>query len=122
MTDARGTPEGPVTEEADTPVRIDPQKVRVVDVEIKDTGELVRRDCYDPDGGPAEMGDVMRLKDDQLWLRVIRWAREKVHSSEVQVEWQATGLTPDEIGRIGVFTWPVGTAVRVFGGKKQSRG
>lgn len=117
MTDTEETPEGAVTEDTHTPDRIDPGKVRVVDVEVKESGALVRRDCYDPDGGPAIMGDVMRLKDGQLWLRVIRWARAKSPDSEVRIQWEATGLTPDDIGRIGVFTWPQGTAVRVFGGE-----
>jgi hypothetical protein len=80
----------------DTPERIDPGKVRVVDVEEKETAELIRRDCYDPDGGAAEMGDVMRLKGGELYLRAIDWARSKSHSEEVSLQWEPTGLTRGE--------------------------
>jgi ribosomal protein S28E/S33 len=111
-------PDTPFSEEVMNPDRIDPSKVRVVDVEAKNTGEVIHRDCYDPDGGPAEMGDVMALKDGELWLRVIKWARSKSHSAELSLEWEPTGLSTDEVGRIGVFKWPTGTAVRVFGDKK----
>jgi hypothetical protein len=111
-------PSSKTTEEAYTPDRIDPAKVRVVDVEQKTTGELIQRDCYDPDGGPAEMGDVMALKDGVLWLRVISWARSKSPHDELTLEWQSTGLSTDEVGRIGVFKWPTGDSVRVFGDKK----
>lgn len=97
-----------------TPERIDPEKVRVVDVEEKETGELIRRDCYDPDGGAAEMGDVMRLKGGELYLRAIDWARSKSHSEKLTLRWEPTGLTREEVGRIGVFTWPRGEPVRVF--------
>jgi hypothetical protein len=98
----------------DTPDRIDPDKVRVVDVEEKESGEVIRRDCYDPDGGPAEMGDVMRLKGGELYVRAIDWARSKSHSDELKLRWEPTGLTREEVGRIGVFTWPTGEAVRIF--------
>lgn len=111
-------PETPIEGGGTTPDRIDPSKVRVVDVEAKHTGEVIHRDCYDPDGGPAEMGDVMSLKDGELWLRVISWARSKSPKAELTLEWQSTGLSTDEVGRIGVFKWPTGTAVRVFGDKK----
>lgn len=107
-------PESLSPEEAPTPDRLEPKKVRVVDVEEKDTGELIRRDCYDPDGGAAEMGDVMRLKDGELYLRTIDWARSESHSEDVELRWEPTGLTKEEVGRIGVFTWPTGQPVRVF--------
>jgi hypothetical protein len=99
---------------ADTPERIDPEKVRVVDIEEKETGEVIRRDCYDPDGGAAEMGDLMRLKDGELYLRVVDWARSTSHSEEPTLKWEPTGLTREEVGRIGVFTWPTGEPVRIF--------
>ena len=97
-----------------TPERIDPDKVRVVDIEEKETGELMRRDCYDPDGGAAEMGDVMRLKGGKLYLRSINWARSKSHSEDLTLRWEPTGLAREEVGRIGVFTWPRGEPVRIF--------
>ncbi len=116
--DIESVPQSSTTADAYTPDRIDPAKVRVVDVEAKTTGEVIHRDCYDPDGGPAEMGDVMALKDGILWLRVINWARTKSHNDELVLEWESTGLSTEEVGRIGVFKWPVGKAVRVFGDKK----
>lgn len=94
--------------------RVDPTKVRVVHIERKDTDEGIRRDCYDPDGGAAEMGDVMRLKDGELWLRTIDWARSKSPYEEVTLRWEATGLTQETVGRIGIFTWPLGEPVRIF--------
>jgi len=114
-------PDGEHTSEertAHTPDRIDPTKVRVVDVEKKATGEVIRRDCYDPDGGAAEMGDVMRLDKGQLWLRTIDWARSSSPHAELTLTWEPMGLTPEDIGRIGVFTWPLGEPVRVFAEKE----
>lgn len=104
--------------ESRTPDRIDPDKVRVVDVEKKGTGEVLRRDCYDPDGGPAEMGDVMRLDEGTLWLRTVDWARSASLDAELTLTWEPMDLTPEEIGRIGVFTWPMGEPVRVFAEKE----
>lgn len=105
------------TGEDETPDYLDPEKVRAVDVEIKGTGEIIRRECYDPDGGPAEMGDVMRVEDGVLWLRVISWARSRSPDAELKVQWESTGLSAEEVGRIGVFTWPIGEAVAIFGEK-----
>lgn len=112
----RGTP---TVKEADTPARLDPNKIRVVDVENKETGEMLRWDCYDPDGGGAEMGDVLRLEDGELWLRTIDWARSDIPGAKVRLRWQTTGLDQDKIGRIGVFTWPVGESVRIFADKNE---
>ncbi len=106
--------EEPKSEPAPQPDCFNPSYVRLVEVEEKETGETVRRDCYDPDGGAAEMGDVMRLKDGELWLRVISWAREKARSTEVTLQWERVGLSKEEVGRIGVYTWPGGKPVRVF--------
>lgn len=105
------------TGEDETPDYLDPEKVRAVDVEIKGTGEIIRRECYDPDGGPAEMGDVMRVEDGELWLRVISWARSRSPDAELKVQWESIGLSTEEVGRIGVFTWPIGEAVAIFGEK-----
>jgi hypothetical protein len=97
-----------------TPKRINPEKVRVVDIEEKESGEVIRRDCYDPDGDTAEMGDLMRVKDGELYLRVVDWARSKSHSEELTLQWEPTGLSQKEVGRIGVFTWPTEEPVRIF--------
>lgn len=112
----RGEPD---LEDAETPDRLDPKKIRVVDVENKETGEILRWDCYDPDGGGAEMGDVMRLEDGELWLRTIDWARSDIPGAEPLLFWKTTGLPKEKIGRIGVFTWPVGESVQIFADKKK---
>lgn len=98
---------------APQPSCFNPSYVRLVEVEDKETGEIIRRDCYDPNGGAAEMGDVIRLKEGELWLRVIDWAREKDPSSEVDLRWEQVGLSREEVGRIGVYTWPARKRVRV---------
>lgn len=95
--------------------RIDPDKVRVVDIEEKETGKLIRRDCYDPEGEATEMTGIMRLIGGELYLRVIGWARSNSQSEEIALKWEPTGLGKEEVGRIGVFTWPRGEPVRVFG-------
>lgn len=95
-------------------VRIDPERIRVVDVARKDTNEVLRRDCYDPDGGGAEVGDVMGLKDGELWLRTVSWARSKTMDPQMEVRWEPTGLAREDIGQVEVFTWPVGEPVPVF--------
>lgn len=105
-------PEDPLSET--NLVRIDPKKIRVVDVERKDTGEILRRDCYDPDGGDADIGDVMGLKDGELWLRTVSWARSKTMEPTMEVRWEPTGLAREDIGQVEVFTWPVGEPVPVF--------
>ncbi len=110
----RAQAEEPKSESAPQPSCFTPSYVRLVEVEEKETGETVRRDCYDPDGGAAEMGDVMRLKDGELWLRVIDWASEKDLGSDARLRWEPVGLAKEEVGRIGVYTWPGGEPVRVF--------
>lgn len=109
----------PNFEDWETPDRLDPQKIRVVDVENKETGEILRWDCYDPDGGSAEMGDVLRLEDGELWLRTIDWARSNLPSAEALLLWKTTGLAQEQIGRIGVFTWPIGESVRIYADKDE---
>ena len=101
-------------EPAPQPSCFNPSYVRLVEIENKETGEVIRRDCYDPDGGAAEMGDVMRLKGGELWLRVIDWASEKDLGSDVDLRWEKVGLAKEEVGRIGVYTWPTRKPVRVF--------
>lgn len=93
--------------------RVDPDHVRIVEIERNGTGETIRRDCYDPDVGAAEIGDVMRLENEKLWLRIIDWARSE-SSHEVTLRWEAVELNRGAVGRIGVFTWPDREPVRTF--------
>lgn len=97
-----------------TPDQLDPSKIRVVDVQPKGGRDLIRRDCYDPDGKDAQMGDVLGLKGGELWLRTVDWARSTSLDPELEIKWEATGLTREEIGQVDVFTWPVGEPVEVF--------
>lgn len=97
---------------AGTPTRLDPEKVRVVDIEVRQTGEILRRDCYDPDGDAAEMGDVLRVAEGELYVRRVRWARSE--EATVELEWEATGLAPEDVRTAKVFTWPVEEQVRSF--------
>lgn len=99
--------------EAGTPKRIDPKKVRLVDVE-KTSGEVLRRDCYDPDGGRVKMGNLMRVSRGELWLRVVDWTRSKSHSEEPNLKWEPTVLTREDVSRVVVYTWPVATPIRIF--------
>jgi hypothetical protein len=55
----------------------------------------------------------MRLKEGELWLRVIDWAQSGSESEGISLRWEPTGLSKKEVGRIGVFTWPVGEPVQV---------
>jgi hypothetical protein len=78
---------------------------------VEATGEVLHRDCYDPEGrGEA----VLRIVDGELWLRVIKWARSRSLDAEVGVRWEPTGFAPEEISRISVFTWPLRNPIRVF--------
>lgn len=77
-------------------------------------GDLIRRDCYDPDGKDAQMGDVLGLKDGEPWIRTVDWADSKPMDTELEIKWEATGLARREIGQVDVFTWPAGEPVEVF--------
>jgi hypothetical protein len=90
----------------------------VVDIEKEETGELIRRDCYDPNGGAAEPGDVLCLQEGEVWTRSIRWARSQADEAEVTVAWEPTGLSWGEV-RVGVYTWPIGKPVRVSIGRAE---
>lgn len=94
--------------------QLDPSNVRVVALVITATGQILRHDCYDPEGSGAEIGDVMRIQKDQLWLRTVEWARSRSMDAEIRLQWTPMGIAPEEIGRISVFTWPEKDPLRVF--------
>ena len=54
------------------------------------------------------------MRNGKLWLRAIDWTRSKSHGEELRLRWEPTGLTEEDVGRIGVFTWPMGEPVRIF--------
>ena len=110
------TREAPPTKEEETrpreSVRLQTGRIRVVALVVKATGDVLRRDCYDPEGSEGE--GSMRVVDGELWLRVIEWARSRSMDAEVGVRWERTGFAPEEISRISVFAWPIRTPIRVF--------
>lgn len=92
---------------------IEPCKVRVVALVVKRSGQVRRYDCYDPEHDGTGVGDIMSLREDEIWLRTLDWARSAART-EAGLRWRRTGLTTDEVGRVSVFRWPRGTLVRVF--------
>lgn len=104
---------------AGTVDQIDPGKVYVVDVEHVRTGEVVRRDCYDPNGAlrsgtPGDVRTVFHLRNEEVYVRAINWARSASFEPEVVLKWVPTGMHVDEVDRIRVFTWPNAEPVRIF--------
>lgn len=59
------------TETEESLDQIDPDRILVVDVENENTGDVVRRDCYDP-GSEARM---LRLRNGNVELRTLDWER-----------------------------------------------
>jgi len=99
--------------------QLDPQQVRVVDVEAENTDEVVRRDCYDPQD--SLIGDdldgvqtVFQLVEGEVHVRAIDWARSDSMKPSVDLQWVPTGMQADEVDRIRVFTWPNAELFRVF--------
>ena len=99
--------------------QLDPTQIRVVDVEHKHTDEVIRHDCYDPDGSLDE-GDldgvrkVFQLVDGEVYVRAIDWARSSSMNPNIELHWVATGMHVDEVDQVRVFTWPDATLSRVF--------
>ena len=98
--------------------QFDPDQIRVVDVEHERTGEVVRHDCYDPDG--LDAGDlngvrkVFELVDGEVYVRAIDWARSADMDADVTLRWMPTGMPIQEVDRIRVFTWPDAELSQVF--------
>lgn len=95
---------------ASTPSRFVPSKIRVVDVESEAEGTVVRFDCYE---GEAEE-DLFRVADDEVEVRRLAWARSSDMNATPEVKWTSTDLSPAEVDRIRVFTWPEGELVHVY--------
>lgn len=104
-----------------TEKHLDPGKIRVVDVEIDGTNDVLRRDCYDPNGGPAEPGDLLRFEHGELWLRSVDWAHGKTMQAEPSVRWISTGLRRREVGGVQVFTWPRAERVTMVRDQEQMK-
>lgn len=98
--------------------QLDPRQIRVVDVEHERTGEVVRHDCYDPDGlDPGDLNGarkVFELVDGEVYVRAIDWARSADMDAAVALRWIPTGMHIQEVDRIRVFTWPDAELSQVF--------
>lgn len=90
---------------------LDPASIPVVDVQIAGANEILRRDCYDPNGGDVEPGDLLRFEQGELWLHTVDWANAKSMEAEPRIRWVPTGLNRKEVGTIQVFIWPRGKRV-----------
>ena len=99
--------------------KIDPSKVRVIDVENKRTGEVVRRDCYARGGGLKGedlhgVQNVFQLVDGEVHICVIDWARTASMNPTVELRWVPTGIHAEDVDQIRIFTWPDAKLDRVF--------
>lgn len=90
--------------------QIDPDRIRVVDVENERTGNVIRRDCYDP-GTEVRM---FRLRDGHVQLRTLQWDQSDSLNPTVEITWEDTGLKKEDVDQIRIFEWPAGDLVRVF--------
>ncbi len=106
--DARGCRAAPCL-----PAQIDPSKVRVVEALRKRSAEVFSQDCYALGAEPDEMGDIIDVREETLWLLSLRWARSEL-DKDPTLQWEQTGITEDEISRIVIYTWPTGEPVQVF--------
>lgn len=88
---------------------LDPNKIRVVDVETESSGSVLRFDCYEP-GSEKKM---YRLVGDHVEVRAIGWARSPDLDADVEIQWKRTGRSYWEVDQIRVFSWPTGELVRV---------
>ena len=97
---------------------LDPSQNRVVDVEHERTGEVVRRDCYDPVGmDPGDLNGVRKvfeLVDGEVYVRAIDWARSAEMDADVALRWIPTGMQVQEVDQIRVSTWPDAELSQVF--------
>lgn len=97
---------------------LDPSQIRVVDVEHERTGEVVRRDCYDPVGmDPGDLNGVRKvfeLVDGEVYVRAIDWARSAEMDADVALRWIPTGMQVQEVDQIRVSTWPDAELSQVF--------
>jgi hypothetical protein len=99
--------------------QLEPDRIRVIEIEDKTSGNVVRRDCYDPNGH-LENGDldgvrsVFTLQDGEVYVCAIDWARSSSLDPSIELHWVATGMRVEDIDRIRIFTWPEGDLSQVF--------
>lgn len=97
---------------------LDPDHVRVVEIESKRADEVVRHDCYDPAGmDPSDLDGVRNVferADGEVYVRAIDWARSAEMDADVALHWVPTGMQVEEVDQIRVRTWPDAELSQVF--------
>jgi len=99
--------------------QLEPDRIRIIEVEDETAGNVVRQDCYDPNGH-LENGDldgvrsVFKLQDGEVYVCAIDWARSSSLDPSIELHWVATGMRVEDIDRIRVFTWPEAELSQVF--------
>ena len=99
--------------------QLEPDRIRIIEVEDETAGNVVRQYCYDPNGH-LENGDldgvrsVFKLQDGEVYVCAIDWARSSSLDPSIELHWVATGMRVEDIDRIRVFTWPEAELSQVF--------
>lgn len=99
--------------------QLEPDRIRIVEIEDEDADNVVRQDCYDPNGH-LDSGDldgvrsVFKLEDGEVCVCAIDWARSSSLDPNIELHWVATGMCVEDIDRIRVFTWPEAELSQVF--------
>ena len=99
--------------------QLEPSRIRVVEIEDETSDNVVRQDCYDPnghldDGDLDGVRSVFRLKDGEVYVCAIDWARSSSLDPNIELHWVATGMQVEDVDRIRVFTWPEAELSQVF--------
>lgn len=115
MPSSRSTPSIP----SSSVDRIDPAKVRVLELVRTQDDEAIPFDCYHPgttvaDGSQRSAERLVQLNDGMLEVRTLQWSQSSSIAPSVQLQWTNTGLHVDEVDQIRVRPWPSGAPVRTI--------
>ena len=118
-TESTSSPPDPSLPPAGRVDQLNPDQVRIVDLEKSDSDTTTRLDCYDPDGDLADgnlegVRSVFQLVDGTVYVRAIDWARSPSLDPSVELHWVDTGMRVENVDRIRVFTWPEAELAQVF--------
>jgi len=99
--------------------QLKPDRIRIIEVEDKTSGNVVRQDCYAPNehlenGNLDGVRSVLTLQDREVYVCAIDWARSSSLDPSIELHWVATGMRVEDIDRIRVFTWPEAELSQVF--------
>ncbi len=84
--------------------------MRIVDLESKESGTMLRVDCYELDSEEK----MFRLSGDEIQVCAIDWAHSPDEEAEAGIKWTGTGLSYWEVDRIRVQSWPDCRPIRVY--------